>query len=223
MVFLTLGFVDGEPYLDQLAVRPIAMPTRCREGTPLLRRRVFLVRSPVLFGSPRTLISPWNRRYYERHGFVWSQKASAAPNSAPFSKSSGQPSPIRPSVSRWCAARSDAPETSQGSSGRTPSRVGRTSTSWRNFPIKARSTPWCIVAERGPASPCRRGLPGVRYRLGYDAGEDVAHMTTNASPGPGLTDEFEPPPEVHFFRADEIVKIEDEHSGTLLFESSEAT
>lgn len=57
---------------------------------------------------------------------------------------------------------------------------------------------------------------------GYDAGEDVAHMTTNSSPGPGTMDEFESRPEVDFFRADEIARIEDERSGALLFDSNDS-
>lgn len=65
--FMTLGFVDGEPYLDQLSVRPSAM--RRGVGGALLRqafswcgtRRIWLTTYSHL---------PWNRRYYEERGFV---------------------------------------------------------------------------------------------------------------------------------------------------------
>lgn len=48
---------------------------------------------------------------------------------------------------------------------------------------------------------------------GLDAGEDVAHVTTNVSPGPGAGHE------VDFFHANEIARIEDPGTGAILFEA----
>jgi len=65
--FMTLGFVDGAPYLDQLAVHPRAM--RRGIGAALLRQA-------VLWSGPRDLWLTtyahlsWNRPFYERHGFA---------------------------------------------------------------------------------------------------------------------------------------------------------
>jgi hypothetical protein len=47
---------------------------------------------------------------------------------------------------------------------------------------------------------------------GFDLGEDVAHITTNISPGPGVECA------VDFFHADEILRIEDEENGAILLE-----
>jgi hypothetical protein len=53
---------------------------------------------------------------------------------------------------------------------------------------------------------------------GYDVGEDVAHVTTNVSPGPPSVDDLEFPVELDFFRANEIVKVEDADTGAVLFD-----
>jgi hypothetical protein len=49
---------------------------------------------------------------------------------------------------------------------------------------------------------------------GYDMGEEVAHITTNISPGPGT------PCEVDFFHATEIVQIRDGIDGQIVFETA---
>ena len=48
---------------------------------------------------------------------------------------------------------------------------------------------------------------------GYDLGDDVAHVTTNISPGPGQ------PCDVDFFHANEVARIEDAQDGHLLFDA----
>ena len=53
---------------------------------------------------------------------------------------------------------------------------------------------------------------------GYDQGEDVAHVTTNVSPGPGPDDEVELPYGLDFFHANEITRIEDVETGAVLFD-----
>lgn len=65
--FATLGFVDGEPYLDQIAVRPRAM--RRGIGTTLLRHAVGWSGDRPLWLTTYSHL-PWNRPYYERDGFV---------------------------------------------------------------------------------------------------------------------------------------------------------
>jgi GNAT superfamily N-acetyltransferase len=65
--FMTLGFVDGAPYLDQLSVRPQAM----RRGVGRA-----LVAQALSWSAPRPLWLTtyshlaWNRPFYERCGFV---------------------------------------------------------------------------------------------------------------------------------------------------------
>ncbi len=65
--FTTLGFVDSEPYLDQIAVRRSSM--RRGVGTALLRHAFEWSRGRSLWLTTY-LHLPWNRPYYERHGFV---------------------------------------------------------------------------------------------------------------------------------------------------------
>lgn len=65
--FVTLSFVDGEPYLDQIAVRPSAM--RRGVGTALLRHAISWSSGRPLWLTTYSHV-PWNRPYYERHGFV---------------------------------------------------------------------------------------------------------------------------------------------------------
>ena len=55
---------------------------------------------------------------------------------------------------------------------------------------------------------------------GYDLGEDVAHITTNVSPGPDADEEVEFSYQIDFFYADRIAKIEDAETGGVLFELS---
>lgn len=57
---------------------------------------------------------------------------------------------------------------------------------------------------------------------GYDLGAEVAHMTTNVSPGPSAEDEVKFTYGTDFFRADEILTIEDEETGSLLFDRVES-
>ncbi len=67
--FAALGAVDGEPYLDQLAVRRIAM--RRGIGKRLLARSAEVARAAG--GSSIWLTTydhlPFNRPFYERHGY----------------------------------------------------------------------------------------------------------------------------------------------------------
>lgn len=64
--FMALGFVDGSPYLDQLAVRPSAM--RRGVGAALLREAFAWVGDRDLWLTTYAHL-PWNRPYYERYGF----------------------------------------------------------------------------------------------------------------------------------------------------------
>jgi hypothetical protein len=52
---------------------------------------------------------------------------------------------------------------------------------------------------------------------GYDLGDDVAHITTNISPGPSPDDDLEFHYGIDFFFANEITKIEDFETGAVLF------
>lgn len=65
--FVTLGVVDGEPYLDQIAVRRSIM--RRGVGTLLLRHAILWSSNRPLWLTTYSHF-PWNRPYYERHGFV---------------------------------------------------------------------------------------------------------------------------------------------------------
>ena len=65
--FMTLGFVDGEPYLDQLAVRPENM--RSGIGTSLLRHAISWSGEQALWLTTYEHL-PWNAPYYQRSGFV---------------------------------------------------------------------------------------------------------------------------------------------------------
>lgn len=65
--FATCGIVDREPYLDQLSVMPACM--RQGIGTILLKRAIqWSARRPIWLTTYGSI--PWNRPYYERHGFV---------------------------------------------------------------------------------------------------------------------------------------------------------
>lgn len=65
--FATFRFVDGEPYIDQIAVRRNQM--RRGVGTALLRQAISWSGDRPLWLTTYSHI-PWNRPYYERHGFV---------------------------------------------------------------------------------------------------------------------------------------------------------
>lgn len=65
--FITLGFVDGHPYLDQLAVLPSFM--RRGVGSALLRQAISWSSERSLWLTTYSHLT-WNRPYYERHGFV---------------------------------------------------------------------------------------------------------------------------------------------------------
>jgi GNAT superfamily N-acetyltransferase len=77
--FATLGLVDGEPYLDEIAVRAAAM--RRGIGAALLGRALEWARAQQ--GSSLWLTTyshlPFNRPYYERHGFVVVPEADCGP------------------------------------------------------------------------------------------------------------------------------------------------
>tara|TARA_R110002073_G_scaffold137692_1_gene286812 strand:- start:955 stop:1488 length:534 start_codon:yes stop_codon:yes gene_type:complete len=65
--FATLGYVDGEPYLDQIAVLLSYM--RRGVGTLLLNQAISWSGGRPLWLTTYSHL-PWNRPYYERHGFV---------------------------------------------------------------------------------------------------------------------------------------------------------
>lgn len=65
--FVALGFVDGEPYLDQLSVLPDYM--RCGVGTTLLERAIRWAGDSPIWLTTYSHIA-WNRPYYEKNGFV---------------------------------------------------------------------------------------------------------------------------------------------------------
>lgn len=64
--FIVLGVVDGAPYLDQISVHPDAM--RRGIGAVLLEHAVLLSNPRALWLTTYAHL-PWNRPYYERHGF----------------------------------------------------------------------------------------------------------------------------------------------------------
>jgi GNAT superfamily N-acetyltransferase len=68
--FAALDLVDGEPYLDQLAVRTVAM--RRGIGAALLAHAAVWAKAQA--GSALWLTTyshlPFNRPYYERHGYL---------------------------------------------------------------------------------------------------------------------------------------------------------
>jgi len=72
---LVLGFVDGEPHLDQLSVRTAAMGRGL--GTRLLSFAIEWAGSSAIWLETYAHL-PWNRSFYERHEF-----AVVPPESAP--------------------------------------------------------------------------------------------------------------------------------------------
>lgn len=65
--FVTLRLVDGEPYLDQISVSPGSM--RRGVGARLLEYAISWSGDRSLWLTTYSHL-PWNRPYYERHGFV---------------------------------------------------------------------------------------------------------------------------------------------------------
>lgn len=65
--FVALRFVDAEPYLDQISVLPTYM--RRGVGTLLLNRAITWSGGRSLWLTTYAHV-PWNKPYYERHGFV---------------------------------------------------------------------------------------------------------------------------------------------------------
>jgi GNAT superfamily N-acetyltransferase len=65
--FAAFRLVDGEPYLDQLAVRRAHM--RRGVGSALLQLAISWSSGRRLWLTTYSHL-PWNRPYYERHGFV---------------------------------------------------------------------------------------------------------------------------------------------------------
>ncbi len=74
--FATFGFVDGEPYLDQLAVLPSHM--RCGIGTALLDHAISWSAGRPLWLTTYAHL-PWNGPYYARHGFVSIKESECGP------------------------------------------------------------------------------------------------------------------------------------------------
>jgi GNAT superfamily N-acetyltransferase len=64
--FAALGFIDGEPYLDQLSVRRHAM--RRGIGSALLEHAITWAGTRPLWITTYSHI-PWNAPFYERVGF----------------------------------------------------------------------------------------------------------------------------------------------------------
>lgn len=67
LAFMTLGIVDGAPYLDQLSVRKSAM--RRGIGSALLEQAFVWSGSRALWLTTYAHLA-WNRPYYERYGFT---------------------------------------------------------------------------------------------------------------------------------------------------------
>lgn len=65
--FAVLAYVDGEPYLDQIAVRPDYM--RRGVGTALLNHALSWSGDRPLWLTTYAHL-PWNKPYYEQRGFV---------------------------------------------------------------------------------------------------------------------------------------------------------
>lgn len=79
MGFAALDLLDGQPYLDQLAVTRAAM--RRGVGRRLLERSAEWARDA---GGPSIWLTtyahlPFNRPYYERHGYVVVPEAECGP------------------------------------------------------------------------------------------------------------------------------------------------
>ena len=67
VAFAVMKFVDGKPYLDQLAVRPSCM--RRGIGTALLREAIAWAGDRALWLTTYAHLS-WNAPYYQRNGFA---------------------------------------------------------------------------------------------------------------------------------------------------------
>lgn len=75
--FAAIGTADGEPYLDQLSVRRDAMGRGV--GTRLLRHALQVSAPAGALWLTTYAHLPWNRPYYERHGFVVIEEARCGP------------------------------------------------------------------------------------------------------------------------------------------------
>lgn len=65
--FAALAMIDNQPFLDQLSVLPESM--RQGVGTMLLEKAILWSAEKPLWLTTYSSV-PWNRPYYERHGFV---------------------------------------------------------------------------------------------------------------------------------------------------------
>lgn len=74
--FMALRFVDGLPHLEQLSVVPSAM--RQGIGTRLLQVAIEWSGTRALWLTTYAHV-PWNRPYYERHGFRVVSEAACGP------------------------------------------------------------------------------------------------------------------------------------------------
>ncbi|MEA5474744.1 GNAT family N-acetyltransferase [Synechococcus sp. CCY9201] len=74
--FATFSIVDGEPYLDQLAVLPRNM--RCGVGTSLLNHAISWSGGRSLWLTTYAHL-PWNGPYYQRHGFATIKESECGP------------------------------------------------------------------------------------------------------------------------------------------------
>lgn len=74
--FAALGWVDGKPYLDQLSVHTKHM--RQGVGALLLKRALqWSADNPLWLTTYGSL--PWNKPYYERHGFIEVKETECGP------------------------------------------------------------------------------------------------------------------------------------------------
>jgi GNAT superfamily N-acetyltransferase len=73
---LVLDRIDGAPYLEQLSIRRIAM--RKGLGRQLLQRAIEWAGDEPLWLTTYAHV-PWNRPFYERHGFVTVPEAACPP------------------------------------------------------------------------------------------------------------------------------------------------
>jgi GNAT superfamily N-acetyltransferase len=74
--FMALDVVDDAPYLDQIAVLPRFM--RRGVGSALMQR-AFAWAGPRALWLTTYSHLPWNRPYYERHGFALAPEAQCGP------------------------------------------------------------------------------------------------------------------------------------------------
>lgn len=75
--FAAIGTADGAPYLDQLSVRRTTM--RRGLGTRLLRHALAESAAAGALWLTTYAHVPWNRPFYERHGFLVVDEAECGP------------------------------------------------------------------------------------------------------------------------------------------------